>query len=241
MPITIPREILAIKVATTRPPGVDTPIVSAALRQSIAEGIYKYLCSNPRCTEDAARYWSNTVTLQASASASPTFSSANQASDRPGGPEHPIPPNIGRCHDIHAYTAAQDDPKIKNIELMPGPSETWNAGTGRTNSLHHFLHIMKPLTTLLEGVFKVTNPNAYEICNKVYQALPKNTANKGIKDCLGIWTSRSLVLDTMSDIQLDLKHVCKGFCAIVPFGPFQGVNFCLPRLGISIQVAPGML
>lgn len=98
-----------------------------------------------------------------------------------------------------------------------------------------------PPTTLLESVFNVTNPNAYEIYDKVYEALPKNTADKGIKDCLGTWTSRSLVLNTMSNIQLDLKHVCKGFCAIVPFGPFQGGNFCLPRLGISIPVAPGML
>jgi len=46
--IVIPREILAIKVATTGPPGVDTPIVPvAAMRQGIEEAIYRYLRSSP--------------------------------------------------------------------------------------------------------------------------------------------------------------------------------------------------
>ena len=59
-------------------------------------------------------------------------------------------------------------------------------------------------------------------------------------DCLCIWTSRSIVLNTTTDIYLDLKDVCKGFCALVPLANFNGGNFCLPRLGISIPVAPGI-
>jgi len=71
--------------------------------------------------------------------------------------------------------------------------------------------------------------------------LPKNDANKGQKDCLGIWTSGGIVLDTFIDVHLDLKDVCKGFCAIVPLGRFEDGYFCLPSLGISIPVAAGML
>jgi len=168
------------------------------------------------------------------------LSTASSGSARPGGPPNPVPPNAGRCHHIHAYSAAQHDPKIKDIRLSHGPAETWNVGRDHAVALHQFLHTIKPLTTLLEGVFNVTSPDNYEIYRQVYSKLPKNDANKGLKDCLGIWTSRSIVLNTTTDIHLDLKDVCKGFCAVVPLGNFNGGNFCLPRLGISIPVAPGI-
>ncbi|PUU80384.1 hypothetical protein B9Z19DRAFT_1063475 [Tuber borchii] len=265
------REILAVKVATNGPPGVDTPIIPVALRQSIEDGIYRYLCSNPCCKEDATRHRSQAVPASPStnnppspvknehsiqpfnlsslhniqensnSSSQPPSSSSNPALHRPGGPANPVPPNLGRCHHIHAYTAAQLDKKIKNIKLGQSPSETWNGSRDRINSFHQFLDTMKPLTTLVQGVFKVTNPDMYNKYDRVYKALPKNNVEKEMKDCLGIWTSRGLVLDTMSDIHLDLRDVCKGFCAIIPFGPFEGGNICLPRLGISIPVGPGML
>jgi len=86
MLIIIPREILAIRVATTGPPGVDTSIVAGGMHQSIKEAMYNYLCNNHRCKEDAARDLSNTVPLQAPTSASQTSTSpsANHVSGWPG-------------------------------------------------------------------------------------------------------------------------------------------------------------
>ena len=37
----------------------------------------------------------------------------------------------------------------------------------------------------------------------------------------------------------DLLDVCRGFCAIAPFGDFRDGNVCLPSLGVSIPVCPG--
>ena len=87
---------------------------------------------------------------------------------------------------------------------------------------------------------EVVGPESFDLYKKVFKSLPKNEANKGQKDCFGIWTSRGIVLDAFTDVHLDLKDVCKGFCAVVPLGKFEGGLFCLPSLGISIPVGVGM-
>ena len=226
------REILAIKVATSGPPGHEKPVIPFALQASLEQGLYQYLASNPVCKDDPNRHKSCQYNK-------PSNNAASRV--RPGGPANPPPKNSGTSHNIHAYTAAQSDAKINNIKLSHGPADAWGSGRARTQALNQFLHIIKPLSTLLEGVFEVVAPESFHIYKKVFKALPKNDANKGQKDCFGIWTSRGIVLDTFTDVHLDLKDVCKGFCAVVPLGKFEGGYFCLPSLGISIPVAAGML
>ncbi|RPB01471.1 hypothetical protein L873DRAFT_1842436 [Choiromyces venosus 120613-1] len=224
------REILAIKVTTSGSPEHAKPVIPAPLRTSLESGLYRYLYSNPLCKKDPNRHKSNTN--HGTTILPPPLV-------RPGGPPNPVPTNGGSCHNIHTYSAAQHDQKISDIKLSQGPREVWAGGRQRTQALYQFLSILKPLSTLLEGVFQVTCPETFHIYKSVFNSLPKNDANRGIKDCLGIWTLRGIVLDAFTDVHVDLKDVCKGFCAIVPLGNFTGGNFCLPSLGISIPMVAG--
>jgi len=80
------------------------------------------------------------------------------------------------------------------------------------------------------GFLKLSLRRVPTFTTKPLKVLPKNDANKGQKDCFGIWTSLGIVLDTFTDVHSDLKDVCKGFWAIVPLGRFEGGYFNRPSL-----------
>jgi len=155
-------------------------------------------------------------------------------------PSVPAPDAAGsKCHNLHFYTAAQHDPKISGIKLSRGPHATWNTARDTTEALHQFLVTLTPLTRLVGTIFRVVAPEIWDIYDRVYRALPANKITKPLKEVFGIWTSRSIVLNTETNIHV-LKDACHGFCAIVPFGNFKGGNVCLPTLGISVPLVAGM-
>ena len=79
-------------------------------------------------------------------------------------------------------------------------------------------------------------PESFDLYKKGFKSLQNNEANKGQMNCFEIWISGGIVLDTFTDVHLNLKDVCKGFWVDVPFGKFEGDLLCLPSLGILIPV-----
>jgi len=193
------------------------------LRNSVEQGLFRYLASNPVCRGDDTRHKDRT-----------------SGADRAGGPSVPAPNGAGgTCHHLHFYTAAQNDAKISDIKLAQGPRATWNATRDTGEALYKFLDIIRPLTGLVESMFQVVVPEIWDIYNKVYGVLPVSDTLSKVKRSFGIWASRSIVLNAQTNLHVDLMDVCRGFCAIVPLGNFNGGNVCLPTLGISIPLAAG--
>ncbi|KAG0638177.1 hypothetical protein HOY80DRAFT_192850 [Tuber brumale] len=203
-------EVLAVKLQTTGIPGCERPILPGRLRQSVEQGLFRYLASNPACTADNNRHKN---------------SNAPGDRSRSGGPPAPVPHGgSSKCHHLHLYTAAQYDAKISGIKLARGPRTTWNTTRDTGKALHQFLDTMKPLSGLVEAMFRAVVPEIWDIYHKVYRALPVHKTTTAYKESFGIWTSRAIVLNTLTDVHVDLKDVCRGFCAIVPFGKFTGGN-----------------
>jgi len=75
--------------------------------------------------------------------------------------------------------------------------------------------------------------------DQVRRWLPTSDLTEEISLCFGLWHSRALILNTFTDLHVDLLDVCRGFCTIAPFGDFRDGNVCLPSLGVSIPVCPG--
>ena len=220
-------EILAVKVGTTGLPGREREVLPNGLQKSIESGIFRYLASSPVCCGDDTRHKSQ----------------SKQAKDsRSGGPPAPVPNGAGsKCHHLHLYTAAQHDRKISNIVLARGPQKSWNTSRDTSKALYRFLDTIKPLTGLVEAMFRALVPEIWDIYDQVYRVLPIQNTTAEVKKSFVIWASRAIVLNTHTDIHLDFKDVCRGFCAVVPFRKYTGGNICLPTLGISIPLAAGML
>lgn len=216
---------MAVKLGTTGVAGKEKPVLPQALRQSVEDGLYRYLASDPICKADKNRHQSGT-------SLGDHY--------RSGGPTVPVPDSGNtKCHHIHLYTAAQNDSKISDIELSPGPRTTWKNNRSTDKALNPFLDTIKPLTGLVEAMFRAIVPEMWEMYDKVYRILPVHNTIREVKASFGIWTSRVIVLNALTDMHIDLKDVVQGFCAIVPLGKFSGGNVCLPTLGISIPLAAG--
>ncbi|KAG0132722.1 DDE superfamily endonuclease-domain-containing protein [Tuber indicum] len=196
------REILAVKVSTNGSAPNQKPVIPLAMLSKLEEGLYCYLCTSPKCSEDRRRHKNNLP--------------HDLASTQPGGPPAPIPSGEKQCYNIYTFTTAQNDAKITNIKPFPGPADTWKAGRERGQGLNEFVATLKPLTSLLEGVFDTTIPNIFEIYKTVVNSLPENKADRGIKSCFGVWTSRSIVLNCYTDIHLDLKDVSTTVSATPP-------------------------
>jgi len=171
------------------------------LRSSAERGLFRYLASDPVCRSDNTRHKDRT-----------------SEDNLVRGPSIPVPDGAGsKSHNLHLYTAAQHDPKISGIKLAHGPRGTWNPSRDITKALHQFLATLTPLTRLVGSMFRAVAPEIWDVYDKVYLALPTNDITKPLKKSFGLWTSRSIVLNAETNIHVDLKDVCRGFCAIIPF------------------------
>ena len=140
---------------------------------------------------------------------------------------------------IHRRFAARMDNKTHDIKLGPGPAETYQTKKC-IQALLEFAAKLSPLTQLVESIYSVFLPDDFAKYKKVFDFLQ---ANDPLLDptnsAFGVWTSRSLVLDALSNIHRDLEDVCHGWCALVPCGDFNGGNACFPSLGAKLEMAVG--
>ncbi|RPA90950.1 hypothetical protein L873DRAFT_359565 [Choiromyces venosus 120613-1] len=197
--------------------------------------MFCYLSTDPKCNPDPIRHKSTgrdkevTSSRQNTSNGTPTHF---WSGDPPAGSPQ------GISHIIHRCTAARNDPKITNIRLHHGPRTTWE-GRDWAGPIHTYMKVLKPLTKFLENIFRVVMPSEWSIYDKVQRALPTADLTVEISECFGLWSSRTLVLNAFTDIHVDLQDVCRGFCAIAPFGKFVGGNVCLPSLGMAIRLEVG--
>jgi len=140
---------------------------------------------------------------------------------------------------IHRRFAARMDNKTHDIKLGPGPAETYKTKKA-IQALLEFAAKLMPLTREVETIYSVFLPDEYARYKKVFDFLQ---ANDPLPDptnsAFGVWTSRSLVFDALSNTHRDLEDVCRGWCALVPFGNFRGGNACFPTLGARLEMPIG--
>ena len=140
---------------------------------------------------------------------------------------------------IHRRFAARMDNKTHDIKLGPGPAETYQTKKAM-QALAEFAAKLTPLTREVEAIYSVFLPDEYAKYKKVFDFLEENDPLPDpANSAFGIWTSRSLVFDALSNIHRDLEDVCRGWCALVPFGDFQGGNACFPSLGAKVEMPVG--
>ena len=140
---------------------------------------------------------------------------------------------------IHRRFAARMDNKTHDIKLGPGPAETYQTKKGN-QALLELAAKLSPLTRLVEAIYSTFLPDEFAKYKKVFDFLQ---ANDPLPDptnsAFGVWTSRSLVLDALSNTHRDLEDVCRGWCALVPCGNFKGGNACFPSLGAKLGMPVG--
>lgn len=216
------------------------PAVPLALATALLHSTLTYIsnCTDSAIVEDPVRHCTDPQATQ------PTITPDNLAKSqhtppaktRRGGPIPAPPTNRGKCHNIHAQHCARNDNEIDNIRLYRGPVGTWDART-TDQPLHNFLHDLRPLTQLLDIVFKLFLLPCWKKYDKVRRKMPGSIQE--LSDCFGLWRSRAIVIDACTNVHRDLKDVCYGWCAIVPLGDFEGGDVCLPGLGYKITLPVG--
>ena len=140
---------------------------------------------------------------------------------------------------IHRRFAARMDNKTHDIKLGPGPAETYHTKKG-IQALLEFAAKLTPLTRRVETIYSVFLPDEFAKYKRVFDFLGENDPLPDpVNSAFGVWASRSLVFDALSNIHRDLEDVCRGWCALVPFGDFQGGNACFPSLGAKIAMPVG--
>jgi hypothetical protein len=144
----------------------------------------------------------------------------------------------GGCVRIHRQFAARMDNKTHDIELGAGPAKTYKSKKD-IQALRAFAAKLSPLTQVVEAIYSVFLPDEFDKYKKVFDFL--NGPVPGPEDAaFGVWTSRSLVLDALSNMHRDLEDVCRGWCALVPCGNFKGGDACFPSLGAKLELPVGM-
>jgi len=141
------------------------------------------------------------------------------------------------CVLIHRRFASRMENKTHDIKLGRGPAETYKTKKGN-QALEEFAAKLLPLTQLVEAIYSVFLPDEFAKYKKVFDFLNGPLADN-IDIAFGVWTSRSLVFDALSNIHRDLEDVCRGWCALVPCGNFEGGNACFPSLGAKLELPVG--
>lgn len=59
-------------------------------------------------------------------------------------------------------------------------------------------------------------------------------------DWMGIWRSRSIVIDPLTNLYRDIQDALHGWCVIVPPGDFSGRDVCLPGLKFKMPFSVGI-
>ena len=141
------------------------------------------------------------------------------------------------CVRIHRRFASRMENKTHDIKLGPGPAETYKSKKD-IRALQEFAAKLSPLTQLVEAIYSVFLPDEFAKYKKVFEFL-NGPIPDTIDSAFGVWTSRSLVFDALSNIHRDLEDVCRGWCALVPCGNFEGGNACFPSLGAKLEIPVG--
>ena len=128
--------------------------------------------------------------------------------------------------------------KKHDIELEQGPAETYTKKVAG-KALRKFAARLRPLTRTMEGLFRAVLPEEYGKYRAVYDEIYEENERDPIDEAFGIWTSRSLVMNANTNNHKDLEDVCRGWCAIVVLGKFEGGDACFPELGVKIDCPPG--
>lgn len=129
------------------------------------------------------------------------------------------PAHLGHCHHIHGQYCARNDPDIKNIKLSKGPTATWE---GRENNVKSYLEQLHPLTQTLECIFRAVLPDSWSKYVKVRDEMPRVLLEDEYHEALGIWRSRAIVIDSITNLDRDMKDIYYRWCPIVPLGDFSG-------------------
>ncbi|PUU78259.1 hypothetical protein B9Z19DRAFT_1127128 [Tuber borchii] len=243
-------EIMAIKVgAKMKPnPRKDDTAIPDELLSSLTTGLYRFLATEPKTTNDNTRHKSGRNVRRECGPAIPIPNRAKVvASTTPGARklatqghfrEVPDSPTIIPIY-IHAYSTGRPDQSIGRIELSRQPSEMWYGSRDTEKHLVAYLGCIRPLTQLTEKIFQFVVPEVFNKYKLVWDELKAGALGDNVKRSFGIWTSRKIVLCTATDVQLDLLHVPLGYCAIIPLGKFTDGHICLPSLGIKLELQPG--
>lgn len=141
------------------------------------------------------------------------------------------------CILIHRRFTPRMETKTHDIKLGPGPAETYRSKKD-IQALREFAAKLSPLTQLVEAIYSVFLPDEFTKYQKVFKFL-NGPIPDTIDSAFGVWTSRSLVLDALSNIHRDLEDVCRGWCALVPCGDFKGGNACFPSLKAKLELPIG--
>ena len=141
------------------------------------------------------------------------------------------------CVRIHRRFASRMENKTHHIKLGLGPAETYRSKKD-IQALQEFAAKLLPLTQLVEAIFTAFLPDEFDKYKTVFKFL-NGPIPDTIDSAFGVWTSRSLVLDALSNIHRDLEDVCRGWCALVPCGNFKGGDACFPSLRAKLEVPVG--
>jgi len=126
----------------------------------------------------------------------------------------------------------------QNIELEPGPAQSYNTKSA-IDPQKEFGQALLPLTQTIEALFQNFLLQEHSKYTKLYETIYNGKADN-VDKALGIWTSRSLVINTNTNNHKDLEDICHGWCVIVVLGYFEGGDACFPELGVKIECPPGM-
>ena len=139
--------------------------------------------------------------------------------------------------NIHRAATGQGENSVENIVLGPGPVSSYNSKKA-SEALKSFARRIRPLTQLLESLFEVFLPSEFDNYQKVFEhTFPE--PRDPVDSAFGLWTSRGLVINTVTNVHRDLLDVCRGWCAITPFGHFQNGYACFPQLGVKFECNVG--
>ena len=125
----------------------------------------------------------------------------------------------------------------KNIALGSGPVSSFNSKKA-SKALQLFSSWIQPLNQLLESLFEVFPLLEFEKYQKVYEhTFPERQVP--IDSPFGLSNSQGFVINTVTNVHWDLYDVCRGCCAITPFGHFQAGYACFRQPGLKFQFNVG--
>jgi len=146
------------------------------------------------------------------------------------------------CVIAHRAFVPRTGTRTHDIKLRAGPAQACSSQEARA-ALQELSKDLRPLTQTVEKLFETFLPDEHAKYTQAYNGIYDNIHGQGNRDAvdsaLGIFTSRSLVINANTNNHKDLEDICQGWCAIVALGGFEGGDACFPQLGVKIDCTPG--
>jgi len=117
------------------------------------------------------------------------------------------------CVIGHRAFIPQIGSRTQNIELGPVSAQSYNTKSA-IHALKEFSQQLLSLTQTVEALFQTSLPEEHSKYTALYETIYHGKADN-VDRAFGIWTSRSLVINSNSNNHKDLEDVCYGWCAIV--------------------------